>query len=162
MVAVSNELSVAAAPAEVWALLSAFDRLAEWAEEIDHSSQLTERREGVGTERRVQVGTNVLLERVIVWESEEALAYEIVGLPNVVSRVVNEWTLTADGDHTHLALTAQVEPGPTMPMKKLPMKIVARLLARQMGSVNQRLLRDLEAAVTRGAFRSASSSTEGS
>ena len=157
MVAVSNELSVAASPAEVWALLAAFDRLAEWAEEIDHSCQLTERGEGVGTERRVQVRTNVVLERVIVWQPTEALAYEIVGLPNMFSRVVNEWTLTADGDHTHLTLTAQVEPGP-----KPPMKIVARLLARQMGSVNQRLLRDLEAAVIRGAVRSASSKTEGS
>lgn len=157
MVSVSNELSVAASPAEVWALLAAFDRLAEWAEEIDHSCQLTERSEGVGTERRVQVRTNVVLERVIVWQPTEALAYEIVGLPNVFSRVVNKWTLTADGDHTRLALTAQVEPGP-----KPPMKIVARLLAQQMGSVNRRLLRDLEAAVIRGAFRSVSSETEGS
>ena len=158
MVAVSKELSVAAPPTEVWALLAAFDRLAHWAEEIDHSCQLTERSEGVGTERRVQVRTNVVLERVIVWQPTEALAYEIVGLPNVVSRVVNEWTLTADGDHTQLTLTAQVEPGQTMPMQKLPIKIVARLLARQMGSVNQRLLRDLAAAVT----RNASSGTEGS
>lgn len=149
MVAVSNEITVAASPAEVWALLAAFDRLAEWAREIDHSCQLTERREGVGAQRRVQVKTNVMLERVTVWQPEETLAYEIVGLPNVVGTVVNEWTLRADGDHTRLALTAQVEPGPTMPMKKLPTKLVARLLARQMGSVNQRLLRDLEAAATR-------------
>ena len=109
------------------------------------------RREGVGTERRVQVKSNVLLERVTVWQPEETLAYEIVGLPNVVSRVVNEWTLRADGDHTQLALTAQIEPGP-----KPPMKLVARLLARRMGSVNQRLLRDLDAAAT----RIASSGTE--
>lgn len=151
MIAVRNEITVAASPAVVWALLAAFDRLASWAQEIDHSCQLTERREGVGTERRVQVKSNVLLERVTVWQPEETLAYEIVGLPNVVSRVVNEWTLRADGDHTQLALTAQIEPGP-----KPPMKLVARLLARQMGSVNQRLLRDLDAAAT----RNASSGTE--
>ena len=144
MIAVRNEITVAASPAAVWALLAAFDRLAGWTQEIDHSCQLTERREGVGTERRVQVKSNVLLERVTVWQPEETLAYEVVGLPNVVSRVVNEWTLRADGDHTQLALTAQIEPGP-----KPPMKLVARLLARQMGSVNQRLLRDLDAAATR-------------
>ena len=151
MIAVRNEITVAASPAAVWALLAAFDRLAGWAQEIDHSCQLTERREGVGTERRVQVKSNVLLERVTVWQPEETLAYEVVGLPNVVSRVVNEWTLRADGGHTQLALTAQIEPGP-----KPPMKLVARLLARQMGSVNQRLLRDLDAAAT----RIASSGTE--
>ncbi len=151
MIAVSNEITVAASPAAVWALLAAFDRLAGWAQEIDHSCRLTERREGVGTERRVQVKSNVLLERVTVWQPEETLAYEVVGLPNVVGRVVNEWTLRADGDHTQLALTAQIKPGP-----KPPMKLVARLLARQMGSVNQRLLRDLDAAAT----RNASSGTE--
>ena len=151
MIAVRNEITVAASPAAVWALLAAFDRLAGWAQEIDHSCQLTERREGVGTERRVQVKSNVLLERVTVWQPEETLAYEVVGLPNVVGRVVNEWTLRADGDHTQLALTAQIEPGP-----KPPMKLVARFLARQMGSVNQRLLRDLDAAAT----RIASSGTE--
>ena len=153
MIAVANERFVAASPAAVWAVLSDFGRLACWAQDIDHSCQLTERREGVGTERRVQVKSNVLLERVTVWQPNEALAYEIVGLPSVVSSVVNEWTLSAEGDRTQLALTAQIEPGP-----KPPMKLVARLLARQMGSVNQRLLRDLDAAVT----RTASDRAEGS
>ncbi len=124
-------------------MLRDFSRIAGWAQEIDHSCALTERREGVGTERRVQVKSNVLLERVTVWEPNEALAYEIVGLPSLVSSVVNEWTLTADRDRTQLALSAHVEPGP-----RPPMKLAARLLARQMGSVNQRLLRDLDAAVT--------------
>ncbi|MXW76910.1 MAG: SRPBCC family protein [Acidimicrobiaceae bacterium] len=144
MVEVTNETNVAAPVEAVWAVLADFDRLASWAQEIDHSCQLSERSEGVGTERRVQVKSNVVLERVTVWQPEEKLAYEIVGLPNVVSRVVNEWTLTAEGDRTRLALTAQVEPGP-----KPPMKLVARLLAKQMGSVNQRLLRDLAVAATR-------------
>ena len=153
MIAVANERFVAASPAAVWAVLSDFGRLACWAQDIDHSCQLTERREGVGTERRVQVKSNVVLERVTVWQPNEALAYEIVGLPSVVSGVVNEWTLSAEGDRTQLALTAQIEPGP-----KPPMKLAARLLARQMGSVNQRLLRDLDAAVT----RTASDRAEGS
>lgn len=153
MIAVANERSVAASPTAVWAVLSDFGRLACWAQDIDHSCQLTERREGVGTERRVQVKSNVVLERVTVWQPNEALAYEIVGLPSVVSSVVNEWTLSAEGDRTQLALTAQIEPGP-----KPPMKLAARLLARQMGSVNQRLLRDLDAAVT----RTASDRAEGS
>ncbi|MDE0065675.1 MAG: SRPBCC family protein [Acidimicrobiaceae bacterium] len=146
MVEVTNETNVAAPVEAVWAVLADFDRLADWAQEIDHSCQLSERSEGVGAERRVQVKSNVVLERVTVWQPEEKLAYEIVGLPSVVSSVVNEWTLKPDGDRTRLSLTAKVEPGP-----KPPMKLAARLLARQMGSVNQRLLRDLEAVATRTA-----------
>lgn len=156
MVEVTNETNVAAPVEAVWAVLADFDRLASWAQEIDHSCQLSERSDGVGTERRVQVKSNVVLERVTVWQPEERLAYEIVGLPNVVSSVVNEWTLKPDGNRTRLALTAKVEPGP-----KPPMKLVARLLAKQMGSVNQRLLRDLAAAATRTASSgSANTGTE--
>ncbi len=153
MVEVTNETNVAAPAEAVWAVLSDFDRIADWAREIDHSCRLSQRSEGVGTERRVQVGTNVVLERVTVWEPEQTLAYEIVGLPSLVSRVVNEWTLEPDGDRTRLALTATVEPGP-----KPPMKLAARLLAKQMGSVNQRLLSDLALAATRTA--SAGSATD--
>lgn len=153
MVEVTSETNVAAPAEAVWAVLSDFDRIADWAREIDHSGRLSQRSEGVGTERRVQVKFNVVLERVTVWQPEQTLAYEIVGLPNVVSSVVNEWTLTAEGDRTRLALTARVEPGP-----KPPMKLAARLLAKQMGSVNQRLLSDLALAATRTA--SAGSATD--
>jgi len=148
MVTVTNETNVAAPAEAVWAVLCDFDRLADWARDIHHSCRLTERSEGVGIERRVQVGSNVVLERVTVWQPERTLAYEIVGLPPLVGRAVNEWTLTAEGDRTRLALTAQIEPGP-----KPPMKLAARLLARQMGSVNKRLLRDLDFAATRTASR---------
>ena len=95
MIAVANERSVAASPTAVWAALSDFGRLACWAQDIDHSCRLTERREGVGTERRVQVKSNVVLERVTVWQPNEALAYEIVGLPSVSTNGRSARTETA-------------------------------------------------------------------
>ena len=141
MATVTHEMSVAASPQVVWGVLADFDRIAGWAQDIDHSCRLTERQDGVGAERRVQIKSTVVLERITVWQPEKTLAYEVIGLPPVVSSFVNEWTLEADGDRTQVTLVGHVEPGP-----KPPMKPVARLVARLSGSVHQRLLRDLAAA----------------
>ena len=154
MVTVTHETTVSASPGMVWAVLADFSSIAGWAQDVDHSCPLTQRLQGVGAERRVQAKSNVLLERVTVWQPEKALAYEIVGAPAVVSSIVNNWSLTADGDHTNVALTCQVEPGP-----KPPMKLAARFIARLCGSVNQRLLRDLAAAAARAA--TATATTDG-
>ena len=100
------------APVEtVWATLAAFDRLSTWSPEVDHSTYLTEQREGVGSARRVQVGRTVLVERITEWDPPRALAYALEGLPPVVGGATNRWTLRAEGDRTFVTLTSTVDPG---------------------------------------------------
>ena len=135
-----------APPAEVWRVLSDYFGLATWASEIDHSSAMTATEAGPGASRRVQVGSTVLLENVIDWEPEAGMAYEIVGLPPVLRRVENRWTLTPDGDGTAIELVATVEPGP-----RPPMKIAAKAAARRIGRTNRSLVDDLAAAAERNA-----------
>ena len=79
MIDVRHEQAIATSPAAVWNLIARFDRLAQWADSVDHSSFLTSQTEGVGTSRRVQAGSMVLVEEITVWEPESRLAYVLRG-----------------------------------------------------------------------------------
>jgi Polyketide cyclase / dehydrase and lipid transport len=135
---VRHEQAVAASPAAVWAVLARFDRVAEWAAAVDHSSSLTETRAGLGATRRIQAGSMVLIEEITGWEPEVRLAYALRGLPPLVRRAVNEWTIEPDGAAARVALTAHIVAGP-----RPPMRIAARVLARRIGATNAGLLADL-------------------
>ncbi len=71
---IERSITVGASPEAVWAVLAAFDRISTWADDVEHSSYLTEQTEGVGSTRRVQVGRTVLVERVTEWDPPNALA----------------------------------------------------------------------------------------
>ena len=122
----------------VWAVLSDYFALADWASAIDHSSALTAAPAGMGASRRVAMGSTVIVENVVDWKPTSAMAYEIVGLPPVVSRVENRWELRGDGAATVVTLTCSIEPGP-----KPPMKVAAKAVARRIGKVNESLVADL-------------------
>lgn len=128
-----------APPSVVWRLLGEdFFGLATWATAIGHSSAMTATPPGMGASRRVQAGGAVLLENVVDWAPESALAYEIVGLPPVVRGVENRWELEADGSGTSITLTCAVEPGP-----KPPMVVAAKAVARRIAKTNESLVADL-------------------
>jgi hypothetical protein len=131
---------VDATPEEVWDALARFDRLSTWADEVDHSSYLTEQTEGVGAARRVQVGRMVLVERITEWDPPRTLAYDLEGLPPVVGGATNRWALRPDGTGTSVDLTASVDPG-----HKPPGRLVAPLLARRLARTNEGLLAGLAA-----------------
>ena len=138
----SAAATTAASPAAVWAVLGDYFRLATWASQIDHSSAMTATPAGPGASRRVQVGSLVLLEDVTEWEPEAAMAYEATGLPPVVHRFENRWTLTPDGDGTAIELVGTLEPGP-----RPPMKAAVKVIARRVAKTNRSLVDDLVAAV---------------
>ena len=97
---------------------------------------------GLDASRRVQVGSTVLLENVTEWEAEASMAYEATGLPPIVRRFENRWTLTPDGDGTAIELVGTLEPGP-----RPPMKVAVKVIARRVAKTNQSLVDDLVAAV---------------
>jgi len=124
--------AVAAPPAAVWSRLADFGAIDRWAANVDHSCLLREPDEppGIGTVRRVQVGRTTLLERVVTWQPDQELAYDIDGLPPVVRCARNVWRLHPQGAHgTLVELASQVDCG-SNPAQRLLARGVGLALAR--------------------------------
>ncbi|HEY5662986.1 MAG TPA: SRPBCC family protein [Ilumatobacter sp.] len=136
---------VVASPSErVWDVLAAFERIAEWAPEVDHSSLLTEHGSGVGAVRRVQLGRMVLTETVRTWQAGSGLSYTIAGLPPVVRSVVNTWQLEPASDGTLVVLTTEIDAGP-----RPPQLLIARAVGRRLGAAGDSMLAGLAAHLER-------------
>lgn len=140
---VERSITVAGSAEAVWAVLAAFDRISTWADDVEHSTYLTEQTEGVGCTRRVQVGRTVLVERVTEWDPPTTLAYELEGLPPVVGGATNRWTLRPAGDRTEVTLTSTVDPG-RKPAGRLFAPFVARRLAKASDGMLAGLARHLQ------------------
>ncbi len=138
MTTTSQSRRISAAPASVWEVLSAFDRICEWAPSVDHSSFLSSKTEGVGARRRIQVGRTTLVETVLVWDVDSTLSYSIDGLPPVLDLVENTWDLTRDGDATMVSLTANV-----IPTRSSPARLAAKAIVRRLAAANSEMLEAL-------------------
>ena len=135
MTTITRTRDLPAPPSTVWATLADFDALALWADDIDHSSLTTDQREGVGTTRRVQMGQITLIERVIAWEPDHRLAYEIEGLLPIVQRATNTWTLTPTADGTLVSLATRVDTG-----KRPDKALIGAGIARKMAEASDMML----------------------
>ncbi len=128
----------------VWDVLADFDRLAVWADNADHTCWLDEPSddgEMIGRARRVQAGRIVLVERITVWEPSARLAYDLGGLPQVVTSAVNEWRLRTDpvgGDRTIVTLASHVDCG-----HRPPQQLVARLVGNRLAKASDVMLAGL-------------------
>jgi hypothetical protein len=127
---VARTRTIAAAPNEIWDVLADFGAISSWADNIDHSCILVRAGEPVGTTRRIQVGRDVLVERIVEFDPPHALAYDIQGLPKRVRAVTNRWTLRPAGDPTVVTLTSMVEIG-SRSSQHLVERALCRVLARQ-------------------------------
>ena len=139
MADVVAELQIECPTDAVWAALADFGGISSWAPTVDHSCLTTDRGEGVGAVRRVQVGRNALLERVVEWEPGRTLAYSIEGLPPIVRSVVNSWELDGSGRSTKVTLTSRIDAGP-----RPPRKAAARVFGRVLAKASQRMLEGLK------------------
>ena len=84
----------------------------------------------MGTTRRVQVGSNTLVERIIEFDAPTTLAYDIEGLPVRLGKVANRWTLRPAGATTLVTLTSTLKIG-NRPPARLAEKILLRFVAKQ-------------------------------
>lgn len=137
MTSTASHVSVAAPVEVVWDLLAGFADISRWAGPVSQSSLLTATAPGLGAVRRVQIGRAALRETVVRWEPQRALAYDITGLPAVVTAARNTWTLEPSGTGTQLTLTCDLETRGGPP--------VARIVARQVGKANEQLVQSLVA-----------------
>jgi Polyketide cyclase / dehydrase and lipid transport len=125
--------SIAARPQQIWDVLADLGSISNWADNVDHSCILRSGADGarVGTARRVQVKRDALVERITAFDPPRALAYDIEGLPSLVRRVTNRWTLApAPSGSAVVTLTSAVEIG-SRPAQKLAERVLCRFLARQ-------------------------------
>ena len=134
----SNSLIVSASKEEIWNVLSEFDQIVNWAENVDHSCFHSEQKIGVGTTRRIQQGPNVVLETVTCWEEPVNLSYQIEGLPPVFKKVTNSWKLFDEGSKTRVELSVHILP------VRPPAEIAARILSRFFSRLNKQMLTGLK------------------
>jgi len=71
------------------------------------------------------------------WEPGRALAYDIAGLPAIVTSARNTWTLEPSGLCTLVTVTCDLDTRGGPP--------VARIVARQVGKANEQLVQSLVA-----------------
>ncbi len=145
MAEITKETHIARPPDEVWAVLADFAGISTWAPNVDHSCLTTAQTEGIGAVRRIQAGRNVVLERIVEWETGERLGYAITGLPPVIKSVTNTWTLTGDpaGAGTQVALTSRINAGP-----RPPQQLVARGVGQVLAKASVQMLDGLAAHVS--------------
>ena len=134
MAEIRRARTIAAEPQAIWDVLADFGAVSSWADFVDHSCLLSPAAEGVvvGTTRRVQVGRDTLVERIIVFDPPSAFAYDVEGFPRQLRRVVSSWTLRpiARG-FTEVTLTSNVDIG-SNPVQRLGERIVVRVAARRL------------------------------
>ena len=131
MAKIERSRTIAAAPQEVWEVLADFGALSTWVDRVDHSCILTHGADGhIGTARRVQMGRQTLVERVVDWDPPHTLAYDIDGLPKGLRLVNNRWTLRPSGESTVVTLTSTVEIGSGR-VQALGERVMCRLMRRE-------------------------------
>jgi hypothetical protein len=133
---------------EIWDVLADFGAISSWADNIDHSCILSSGADGalVGTTRRVQVKRDTLVERITEFDPPHVLAYDIEGLPRLLRRVSNRWTLAVSAaDSTVVTLTSTVEIGSRL-TQNLAERVVCRVAVRQSDSMLAGLAKRLESA----------------
>lgn len=131
MAATDRNRRIAATAAQIWDILADFGALSGWVDGVDHSCILTGDPATVGTTRRVQVGRTVLVERITEFDPQVALGYDIEGLPKLLGKVANRWSLAPTSAETTLVtITSTAALGPRLD-QQLAERVACRVLARQ-------------------------------
>lgn len=142
---ISRSRTIMARPQAVWDVLADFGSLSSWADDADHSCILNQGPDGVavGTTRRVQMGRNALVERIVEFDSPTVLSYDVEGLPSRLRHVVNRWTLRQAGRATEVTLTSRAEAG-SGPVARAAEWVVCRAMAKHSDSLLAALARRTE------------------
>lgn len=146
MAEVDRRRVIAATPTQIWDVLADFGDLTSWLE-VDHASILTRGPDGgmVGTTRRVQIGRYTLVERITECDPQYVLAYDIEGLPKVMGKVANRWTLEpTSGGETVVTITSTVRKG-----RGRSQQLVERLACRALARGSDTMLAALAARLER-------------
>lgn len=141
----SRSKAIAASTQAIWDVLADFGSLSSWAAGTDHSCLLNHGPDGgaLGTTRRVQVGSNALVERITEFDVPASLGYDIEGMPPRLGRLANRWTLRPTAGGTVVTVTSTVDIG-AGPLAVAAERVVGRVMAKQSDSMLAGLARRLE------------------
>ena len=142
MSAIERTATVAAPPDAVWAVLADFGAISGWVPMIEHSCLLSDRTDGVGAVRRVQIARQTLIERVTTWDEPRELAYDIEGLPSIVGTARSTWRVTPVASGSTVVLTNEIDTGRSL----VKILIATRVLGR-MAMASEVMLAGLTGAV---------------
>ena len=140
---ISRSRTMASPPQRVWDVLADFGSVSSWVDNVDHSCVLNGEGETFGTTRRLQIGRNTLVERIVEFDPPTALAYTIEGLPSFLHHVVNRWTVRPTVEGAEVILTSRVEIA-SNPVARAAAWAVCLGLARQSDSMLNDLARRTE------------------
>jgi hypothetical protein len=142
---ISRTQTITATPQAIWDVLADFGALSSWSANADHSCILNHGPDGgaLGTTRRVQVGRNTLVERIVEFDPPTALAYGIEGLPRRLRHVANRWTLRPGVGATEVTLTSTVDIG-AGPLAQAAEWVICRGMARESDSMLAGLAQRME------------------
>jgi Polyketide cyclase / dehydrase and lipid transport len=129
---VDRTRTIAAAEEQIWDVLADFGAIGSWVAKIEHSCILVQGDQPVGTSRRVQFGREALVETIVEFDPPRVLAYRIEGLPKVMGRMSNRWSLHPVGGSTVVTVTSAAEIG-SGAMQQLAERAACRVLARESG-----------------------------
>ncbi|MCB0948078.1 MAG: SRPBCC family protein [Mycobacterium sp.] len=145
MAEVSFSRTISAEPEAIWDVLADFGALSTWADGVDHSCVLSTGADAdpIGMTRRVQVGRDTLVETITAFAPPRLLAYDISGLPSMLS-ASNRWNVTPAGNgRTTVTLTSTVWMKPH-PLRLVVERVGARLFAKRSKPLLDSLARHLE------------------
>ncbi|MGE2724374.1 SRPBCC family protein [Mycolicibacterium pulveris] len=145
MATIDRTRTIAAPIKEIWEVLADFGAISSWVDNVDHSCILVSGPEPVGTTRRLQVGRETLVERIVEFDPPHTLAYDIGGLPKRLGALTNRWTLQPAGSSTTVTLTSAAEIGSRVD-QQLAERVLCRMLARQSDSMLAGLAKRMESA----------------
>jgi hypothetical protein len=138
--------AIAADPQKIWDVLADFGAVSSWADVVDHSCLLDHGAAGgaVGTSRRIQLGRTTLVERIVEFDPPHALAYDVEGLPPLVRRLRNRWTLRPIARGlTEVSLTSAVTVG-SNPLQRIAERVFLRASVTRLDRLIACLARELE------------------
>lgn len=110
---VARSIDVDAPAAKVWSVLTdEFGDADVWASAVHKADfQLSASGDMVGSQRVCETTLGTLNETVVRYDAENMVfAYQAQGLPPFVTKAVNNWTVTANGDdRAHVEMRLEME-----------------------------------------------------
>jgi Polyketide cyclase / dehydrase and lipid transport len=146
MADIRRSRTIAAGTQAIWDVLADFGAVSSWADFVDHSCLLSPAAEGigVGSERRVQLGRNTLIERITDFDPPTSLGYVIEGLPRLVRHLRSSWTLRPiAGGFTEVTLMNSVDIG-SNPAQRVAERIFGRVSVEQLDLLLSGLAKKVE------------------
>ncbi len=145
MADIARTRTIAATPHDVWNVLADFGAISTWVDRIDHSSILVHGATGlsIGTTRRIQIGRNTVIERIVDLDPPHTVAYAVEGLPRMLGNITNRWSLRPDAESTAVTLTSTIEIG-SRRIQQIAERVMCRGIARESDSLLAGLAQRME------------------